>query len=68
MLPVLQKVKKKKKKWIGKLTNSEAGQKALSGRTPNPTETGIQHHTSFFRKVSLELSPVGKDFGKEGVL
>lgn len=50
---------KKSKKWIGKLTNSQAGQKTLSDRTPNPTEMGIQHHTSFFRKVSLELSAVG---------
>lgn len=50
---------KKSKKWIGKLTNSQAGQKALSGRIPNPTEMGIQQLTSLFRKVSLELSAVG---------
>lgn len=54
MLSVLQKVKK-----VDKLVNSEAGQKALPDRTPNPTEMGTQHQTSFLREFSLEVSAVG---------
>lgn len=61
-LSVLQ----KKKKVIKQVDQQQSFKKALSGRTPNSTDMGVQHHKSQpWVKWCRQLS---KDFLKEGAL
>lgn len=63
-LSVLQ--RKKKREVIKQVDQQRSFKKALSGKTPNSTEMGIQHHKSQpWVKWCRQLS---KDFVKEGAL